>query len=108
VGPILAALDVVRDEIPSDPESFSARLSTRMSGRFDRRHPIMADSHKTDDNSVRSPVCRKTCDFPGSAVEKRWISDADSSAFCQLSLSKDAILRKGIGIRYAERVPKNV
>jgi hypothetical protein len=39
---------------------------------------------------------------------KHWISDADSSGFCQLSLSEDAIPRKGMGIRYAERVPKNV
>jgi hypothetical protein len=43
-----------------------------------------------------------------SSVEKRSISHADCSAFCQLSLSEDAISRKPMGIRQAERVPKNV
>jgi hypothetical protein len=40
--------------------------------------------------------------------KKCWISDADSSALCQLSLPEDAIPRKRMGIRHAERVPENV
>jgi hypothetical protein len=45
---------------------------------------------------------------PSRCAEERWISDADSSEFCQLSLSEDAIPRKRMGIRHAERVPINV
>jgi hypothetical protein len=41
-------------------------------------------------------------------AENRWISDADSSVFCQLSLPEEAIPRKRMGIRHAEREPKNV
>jgi hypothetical protein len=37
---------------------------TSLLKRFDRRHPITADSHKTDGNSVRRTVRRKSCEFP--------------------------------------------
>jgi hypothetical protein len=64
VGPILPAREIVCDEIPSDRSSFSARLFTRISWRFDRRHTITADSQKANGNSVRKTACRKTDEFP--------------------------------------------
>jgi len=36
--------------------------------------------------------------------QKRWFSAADSSAFCRLSPPEDAIPRKRMGIRHAERM----
>jgi len=38
-----------------------------------------------------------------SGVNNGWISDANPGAFRQLSLPEDAIPRKRMGIRYAER-----
>jgi hypothetical protein len=60
--------------------------------------------------AARGPIPPKRMGIPEAEplAEKSWISDADSSAFCQLSLSEDVIQRNRMGIRHTERVPKNV